>query len=256
MAALQRSTSVTSGGFWPHWKDNKLFSLLLAILLVYIIVWLSQKIENEGFSEQMAPSLSVTATGDAVLETNLATVDLGVTTNDVTANKSQDANTEKSNSLIAKLKEMGIDDRDIKTSNYSIYPQYDYTLSPPVVVGFETNQTVTVRIRNKDLVGPILSAAGDLGATNVGNVRYEADDTTNAEAVARAEAIENAHEQAEQIAKSLGVSLGDIVSYSESFGSPVFYSYRGEALGGDGGVNIPEGESEVNVTVYVNYAIR
>lgn len=256
MPTPQRSSA--AGGFWPHWHDNKLFALLLAILLAYGIVWMAGMIRTQGYAKQMAPSISVTATGEAVLETDLATVDLGVTSSGATGDAAQDANTEKVNALIAKLKEMGVEDRDLQTTNYSIYPQYDYNVSPPTVVGYEATQTVTARIRNKDMVGAILAAAGDLGATNVGNVRYDADDSSSAEAEARAEAIARAHEQAQQIADSLGVQLVDVVSYSESFGEPPYYPYPAADSAGRGGGSpvIEEGEPEVMVTIYVNYAVR
>lgn len=251
----QRSSA--PGGFWPHWHDNKLFALLLAILLAYAIVWMAGMIRTQGHVKQMAPSISVTATGDAVLETDLATVDLGVTSAGATGDAAQDANTEKVNALLTKLKELGIEERDLQTTNYSIYPQYDYNVSPPAVVGYEATQTVTARIRNKDMVGSILATAGDLGATNVGNVRYEADDSSDAEATARAEAIAKAHRQAEEIAESLGVQLADVISYSESFGQPPYpYAMADEGRGGAGVPVIEEGEPEVSVTIYVNYAVR
>ncbi len=257
MPIPQRASA--AAGFWPQWRENKLFALLLSILLVYTIVWMSGMIRRQGFSEQMAPSISVTASGQAVLVTDLATVDLGVTTNGATADVAQDANTQKVNTLLAKLKEFGIAERDLQTTNYSIYPQYNYDASPAVIASFDATQTITVRIRNKDMVGTILAAAGDLGATNVGNVRYEADDSSVAESAARAEAIDKAHLQAAEIARSLGVQLGDVVAYSESFGSvPQPYQYASDfgGRGGGGSPIIEEGENEVSVTVYVNYAVR
>jgi hypothetical protein len=238
-----------------------LFVVLLGILMAYLIVFLGAKIRetmfvstNVGFADRPAPSISVTATATTTLASDIATIDLGITNSALTASVAQDDNTTKVNAMLAGLRELGVEDKDIKTSTYTVYPQYDYNQSPAVVVGYEASQSVTVRIRNKDLVNSVLEKAGDLGATNIGSLRYEADDKTLAEAEAREKAISRAYEQGLTIADAMGARLGDVVSYAES-DNPSYYGYAYDSAG-SATPDIQPGEEEVVMTVYIDFAIE
>lgn len=262
MAAAPKSRqSSGSVSIWPSWKDNRGFALLLGILMAYSIVFLGAKIRETmytssqvGVADRPAPSISVTATATTTVASDIATVDLGVTNSASSAATAQDDNTVRVNAMIAGLRELGVEDKDMKTSAYTVYPQYDYNQSPAVVVGYEASQTVTVRIRNKDLVNSVIEKAGDLGATNIGSLRYEADDKTVAEAEARKEAIGRAYEQALSIADAMGARLGDVVSYAES-DNPSYYGYAYD-VGGGATPDIQPGEEEVVMTVYIDYALE
>jgi uncharacterized protein YggE len=262
MATVPKTRSASDGvSLWPSWKDNRGFALLLGILMAYGIVFLGAKIRetmfistNVGFADRPAPSISVTATATTTVASDIATIDLGITNAASSPSVAQDDNTAKVNAMIAGLRELGVEDRDMKTSAYTVYPQYDYNQSPAVVVGYEASQTVTVRIREKDLVNSVIAKAGDLGATNIGSLRYEADDKTVAEAEARKEAIGRAYEQALSIADAMGANLGDVVSYAES-DNPSYYGYAYDAASG-GTPDIQPGEEDVVMTVYVDYALE
>ena len=255
-------TRSSSAGIWPSWEGNKIYAVLLGILMVYLIVFLGAQIRQtmlagsrEGYADRPAPSISVTATATATVATDIATVDLGITNAAATAAQAQDENTTKMNVIIAGIRELGIEDKDMQTSSYNIYPQYDYNQSPPAVVGYEASQTLTVKIRNKDLATTVVEKAGDLGATNIGSLRFEADDPTLAEAEARTEAITRAREQAVTIAQAMGARLGRVVSYAES-DSPGYYGYSLDARGGAGAPDLQPGEEEVIMTVYIDYALQ
>jgi len=239
-----------------------MFVVLLGILMAYAIVFLGAKIRetmfvstNVGFADRPAPSISVTATATTTAASDIATIDLGIVNTAPSASAAQDDNTAKVNAMIAGLREIGVVERDMKTSTYTVYPQYDYNLSPAAVVSYEASQTVTVRIREKDLVNSVIEKAGDLGATNIGSLRYEADDKTAAEAEAREKAIGRAYEQAFTIADAMGARLGQVVSYAES-DNPSYYGYAYEAHGGASTPDIQPGEEEVVMTVYIDYAIQ
>lgn len=264
MAIPSSSRSKSSGGFWPHWHENKLFALLLAILLVYGIVFLGVKIRQTlfetryvGVGVRQPSTISVSATESMSVTPDLATVDLGVTTSGASANAAQDANTEKTNALLAGLQELGIESKDLKTSYYTVYPQYDYNRSPAVVVGYEASQTITVRVRNRDLVSSVLEKAGNLGATAISSLRFEVDDEDSVKALVREKAIAKAYEQALSVADTMGARIGGVVSYSETSGSdvPVYYdSYR--AVGGGSAPDIAQGENEIEMTVYIDFSLQ
>lgn len=250
---------------WPSWKENRGFALLLGIIMAYSIVFLGAKIRetmlstaNIGVADQPAPIISVTTTATASVASDLATVDLGITNTASSAGAAQATNTEKMNAMIAGMKELGIEAKDLKTSSYNVNPQYDYNKSPAVVVGYEASQTLTVTMRDQDLVNSVVAKAGDLGATNIGSLRYTVEDRSIAEAKARADAIAKAYEQSLAIADSMGARLGRVVNYSEmnTPNYPIPYYAMAESTTNAPRPDIQPGQEEITMTVYITYAIK
>lgn len=244
-----------------------MFTVLLAILLVYLIVFTYEKImlttrevATAGYSDQMAPTISVSGSGEAYGSPDLRKVDLTVTAAGATANAAQDAHSAKVTTLLTSLEALAIANDDIKTTNYSVYPTYDYDQSPAVIRGYETSQTVTVTMRDELLVSSVLQVAGDNGVTYIGDVQLTIEDTSALEAEARQEALSEAYEQASAIAAAMGATLGKPVSYYESTsgGYPMYYGKESYALADSAmsAPTIPEGENEVSMTVNVTYAIE
>lgn len=242
-----------------------MFTVLLGILLAYIIVWLGTEIRltlretsKVGFENLAAPTITVNAEGEATAVPDVATVDLGVTNVASTAAGAQDANTQKMNGLISGLRELGLAETDVKTSVYSIHPRYDYDVSPAVVSGYEASQTLTVKIRDNDLVDQVLAKAGDLGATTIGSLYFEIDDDTAVAAEAREKAIARAYVQAQDIADAMDARLGPVVNYYESQDSdvPMYARYLAdEAMNAGAAPDIQEGENEVSISVSITYAL-
>ncbi len=255
-----------SSSFWPQWDDQPVFVVLLTLLLLSGVFLLAaeackafQESRRVGMSEQMSPSISVSAEGTAVAQNDIATVDMGVTKNAASAADAQSTAIEHMNALTSAMKELGIAPEDLQTSSYDVYPQYDYDQSPAVITGYEASQTLTVKIRQNELVNTVLGKAAELGATNISGLRFETDDDTDALNEARKEAIAKARAQAEATAEAMGVTLGDILSYSESTGNSYpMYRSLGEVTTMDQGLvpDIQMGENEVQINVYVNYGVK
>ncbi|MDZ4227187.1 MAG: SIMPL domain-containing protein [Patescibacteria group bacterium] len=187
----------------------------------------------------------------------------------------QDAATEKSNAVIAYLKGEGIEEKDIKTTDYNVYPQYDYTRSacsevgycPPgrqELRGFEVSQTLSVKVRDTEKAGGLLSGVGSRGASQVSGLSFTIDDEDALKAEARGKAIDDAQAKAKELAGQLGVSLVRVVGFYENEGGyPVPYAY---GTGGDmmavrtesakAAPDIPVGENKIVSNVSVTYEIR
>lgn len=253
-----------AGGCWPTWSDNKLFTTLLAVVLLSVIAFTvtaaSKNVRESrsvGFSDLAAPTIQVSASGEASTVPDIAMVDIAISVTAATADAAQDENATKMNALLAAIKALGIEERDL-TSSYAIYPQYDYDVSPAVISGYQAEHTVAVKIRQSDLVSTVLQTAGDMGATSISSLRYEIDDDTAVTAEAREEAIEKAREQAETIASAMGVRLGGIASYSESSSSsgPTYYGSAREMMADAAPApDVQAGENEVEISVNITYAI-
>jgi uncharacterized protein YggE len=129
-----------------------------------------------------------------------------------------------------------------------------------VLTGYEVSQTISVKIRKIDDAGKILVGVGDKGATNISGVSFSVDKKEAIEADARAKAIQDAEEKAKVLAKSLGVKLTRIVSFSESGGGPAYY--RGDMMeasmfkSADVAPSIPTGENKFTSNVNIVYEIQ
>lgn len=234
----------------------------LALAAVAYVVLLARNAYKEyqyiGRPEAARDTIAISAEGKVTARPDVATVSIGVQTEKKTVSEAQNENTSRMNAIVDRLKAMGIAAEDIKTSSYSIWPQYDYVNGRQVDRGFMVSQSVEVKIRNLDLTGKVLGAAGELGANQVGGVNFTIDDPEALRQQARLEALEKAKEKARALAQAAGVKLGKVVGFSESpsYDGPVLYKAYGEGYGGGGAAPAVEpGSQDVVVNVSVTYEI-
>ena len=178
------------------------------------------------------------------------------------------------NDIIAYLKGAGVEEKDIKTTDYSVYPQYDYTqsvcregLCPPgrqVLRGFQVSQTLTIKVRDTEKAGELLAGVGSEGASQVSGLSFTIDDEDALQAEARNMAIEDARKKASELAKQLNVKLVRIVGFSENGGGyPAPYAYGRGGVAMDASMEtkaiapeLPVGENKIVSNISVTYEIR
>lgn len=218
-------------------------------------------------------TISVSGEGEVFAVPDIATYSVTVRETAKQVKDAQDAASKKGNDIIAYLKEQGIDEKDIKTADYSVNPQYEYTQTecpaggycPPgkqILMGFEVRQTLTVKVRDTKKAGDLLSGVGSRGASEVSGLTFEIDDEDKLKAEARDKAIKQAQEKAEVLARSLGVSLVRVVGFFENEG-PVYpiYGMGGAERAMDASFKsappeIPAGENKIVSNVSVTYEIK
>jgi len=248
-------------------KHLGIFILLLAVFALCIISLLRDRIVNPNLDQ-----VTITAEGRAFAKPDIAQVVLGVTTpRKATAAEALKDNSTKVNAVIAKIKAAGVEDKDIKTTSFSLSPSYDYIQASGrnEIKGYEVNQSVTIKIRNLDKIGSIIEQATSVGANQVGGINFTIDDQENIKAIARAEAVTKAKAKAKEMEKLTGIDLGKIVSvYEDAYvPGPVYandYAMKtAESFVGMGGSVaapiVPEtqlGENEVKVSVTLVYRVR
>ncbi len=240
-------------------------TLFILILSVFFAVGIVNKIE-EGKYIGEEYTIRVSDFGEVSLKPDLAQVSFSVVTEAKTVEKAMEENSGKMNAIIEAMKEEGIEEKDLKTVNFGIYPRYEWhERIPPnpgrrVLAGYEVRQTLQVKMRDMGRIGEIIELAVDKGANQVGNISFRVDDKDEFKKQAREEAIEKAKKKAKELAKELGVNLGEIVRFSESDSLPSYY--RGELMtdiAGKGGEEAPQietGENDIRVTVSITYRIR
>lgn len=185
----------------------------------------------------------------------------------------QQENTQKINRAIALLKNVGVDDKDIKTASYNLQPRYQYfscpisknstakPCPPPEIVGYAISQTVSVKIRDFEKIGEILSGIVQSGVNSVSQLSFTIDDPDSLENEARNEAIIKAIAKAESMAEAGGFKLGRLLSISEGGFYPRYAFEKVSSLGlsMDDGAEQPQiepGSQEVSVNVTLTYEIK
>src|SRR3989339_197308 len=190
---------------------------------------------------------------------DIAKVDVGSSSDAYSVAEAQVKNTAIMNGIIAAVKKLGIDEKDIKTKNYNIYPKYDWQNGKNNIVGYTVTQALGLKIRDTKKTSDVLKVAGESGANQIGSLTFEIDDPEQLKAEARTEAIKNAKEKAEALVDSLGVKLGRVISFSESSGGGMVYEGYGLSKGMDTlsapAPEIQSGENEIRSNVTVLYEI-
>lgn len=217
--------------------------------------------------------ITVSGKGEVFAVPDIATFTFSSSEDAKTVKDAQDKVTQKINTALNTLKkDYGIEDKDIKTVDYSVYPKYEYVGAPCYqfscppskqnLVGYTVSQTISVKVRKVTDAGNILGAMGEVGVTNISGLNFTIDDEDVLTREARQEAIKDAQSKADALSRDLGVSIVRIVSFSESGNYPIYYSKSYDVAmveGGRGGAPTPEvpvGENKITSNVTITYEIR
>jgi uncharacterized protein YggE len=200
----------------------------------------------------------VFAGGDATVskKPDLAFLTVGVESLKPTAAAAQSDLASKAAKLIAKAKSLGIADKDINTSGYSVNPNYSGSNS--TIDGYRASEQISLKWHNVDTVGAALDAMVQQGGATSVYVGFGLASPKVAQAEARALAVADAKSKAQAMADAAGVKLGQLMRVTDlSYGGPVNYgSFGMEAKAVAGApTQIPVGQLEVSVTVEVDFAI-
>lgn len=169
--------------------------------------------------EAPRPTLSVDGQGTGTAEPDMATVTIGVTTQGKDAAKAQNDNAWVSNQIQTAIRGLGIAEKDIQTRNYSFYPNYNTDKDHRnEVTGYTVNNSVIVVVRDIKLTGKVIDAALSNGANEINSLDFSASDTRAVRKVALLNAVQDARDKADVIAKGLGKRIVGIQNVSESTG--------------------------------------
>jgi len=236
-----------------------LFIIIMLIMVISGIMTFLGKSRHYKNSNTNSNLIYFSGEGKVYTKPDVAFVDFSVVTQGVRINDVQDANSKKMNKVIIFLKSSGVEEKDIKTTNYSLYPQYTYkNYKIPQITGYQINQTVGIKIRDIDKVGEILQGVVEVGINKVNSLYFGVENDEELKEQAREMAIKDAKEKAEKLASQIGVNLGKIVGFSESTDGYPAPRYKGELGIGGGGEspNIEAGENEITVSVTLTYEIE
>jgi uncharacterized protein YggE len=147
-----------------------------------------------------------------------AVINLGVSSTKTTVKAAQDEVNQIINTLQDSLFQLNIEKKNVKTQNYSLYPSYDYTTGTQRITGYSVNSTLEVTVTDFSLLNQIIDLATNGGINQISNINFTLSDTKTAElkTQARQIAIEQAKNNAQDLAKLTGINLGQIINVTEN----------------------------------------
>ena len=206
-------------------------------------------------------TLNVNGVGQIYLSPDIAYIYIGVHSESQTASDAVTSNKTQTGAVIDAIKNAGVEKKDIRTTNFSIYPSQQYGPDgKPTGTTYMVDNTVYVTVRNLDTLGSLLDDAVSAGANSINSIQFDLADKTQALKDARAKAMEDAKTQAQELAGAAGVSLGNIQTVSFYDNSPVpMFSGKGGgggAMAADSSVPIQPGQLSISVSVNMVYEIK
>ena len=238
---------------------TKYLSFAILAVLALVLSACGPTTINQAAPETVR-KLSVSGLGVVYLTPDIVYINIGVNTQRENAAEAVEINKEQTSAVIQAIKDFGVDAKDIRTTNFSIWsnPQYD-EFGQVKGSNYSVDNTVNVTVRDLDKLGDLLDAAIQAGANSIYSIQFDVEDKTEATKQARAQAVEDAKLEAQELADAAGISLVQIedINYFESSPTPYF-----EGKGGGGGgaassaVPIQPGQLAISVTVNVTYSIK
>ncbi len=251
--------------------------VLLSVFLLVKVISDLRRMPNIGKEVYPQSTIMVTGEGEVFAKPDVASFSLSVVETSPTVAQAQEKAETKINKAIAVIKEAGVEDKDITTTSYNVYPKYEWEQTycvamvgvrcpegKNVLKGYEVSQTITVKVRETEKAGDLVTKVGAVGVSNISGVEFTIDDRDKFVAEARAKAIAEAKAKAKVLAKDLGVRLGKLMYYNEEGNYPVYYD---KAMGMGGAemsaqavaparASLPSGETTITSRISITYEIK
>lgn len=247
--------------------------VLLALFLLAATLVKMKEYRFVGSGLNATNTITVSGTGKIDRSPDTAKISFTVSDEQKDLKVAQDNVSKKIDTVTKALKELGVEEKYIKTDSYTSYPQYDYvntircittpcpSNNTPVLRGYQVSHAITVNVKALDSVSSVLGALGDAGVTNISGPNFGFEDDKAVVREARDMAIEDARTEAEKLAHSLGVHLVRIVSFSDNNGGgyPV-PMYARDAMSSQkvsgAAPTLPIGDQNITSNVTVVYEIQ
>ncbi len=209
-------------------------------------------------------TFDVTGEGEVTAVPDRAKVNVGIQTSEGTVQAAQDKGNQIINSITRDVQGLGIDKADIKTVNYSLYPNYDFRTGDQKITGYALNVSLQVTVKDFTKINQVVDTATKNGANQVGGVTFTLSDEKQKEleTQTREIAITRAKEKAGDLSRLAGVRLGKIINVTENnnsnFPGPLMYAKQDAAMGGAENrvaapTNVEPGSNTYTMTVTLSY---
>ena len=256
-------------------KNTKWMRLLAVVVIITALVAacgpLQQaQTENSGKkgetvgSSQAIRTLTIGGNGTVTLVPDIARINVGVNSKAKEVTEAVNQNNKQALAITEALKKKGVEEKDIQTANFNVYPmqQYDHTTNEVIGVTYSVDNTLYITVRDLKTLSAVLDAAIKAGANQINGINFDIDDRQVAQAQARDLALKDAEAKAKSVAETMGVSLDEVVTINVTNSSyvqpyPMYGMGGGEAKQAmDSSVPISAGQIVVTYEVTLTYSIK
>ncbi len=243
-----------------------ILKLVVIVVLVLVALRFIPAIPVTSTVTQKQDFFTVSGEGKVTVVPDTAIIEVGITSNQPSVKDAQNQANKVIADITTSLKDLGIAEGDIKTSNYSVYPQYDYRDGgqPNKIIGYQVNANLSIKVRDLSKANQAIDTATSKGANTIGGINLTVDEKKQKELLqeARKLAVDEAKTKADGLAKAAGISLGRIVNVQEA-GTPVppiMFGRNEKAVGmggaADATTQIQPGSTDITSTVTLYYETR
>ena len=240
---------------------KKTIFIIGTLLIGAVLLSACGQIEAQGVTSTSERYIRVSGSGEVAVVPDIAYINIGVHSEAEDVTSALEANNTQAAELTEALKAEGIEEKDIQTANFNVYPQTRYdNMGQPVGTSYVVDNTVYVTVRDLANLGKMLDTAISAGANNIYGISFDIADKETVLAQARELAIKDAEAKAQSVAEVAGVTLGQILSIDVS--TPTYTQpYFGYGMGGgtsrvETSVPVSAGQIVVSYTATLNYAIE
>ncbi len=247
-------------------KSSTMTNIFLAGMFVMMayLVFSSRDVTINSNTMADNNTIAVDGTAKTFVKPDTASVSFNITKKAPTTDTAMNSVNKRMAELIGQLNKIGVAKKDIKTTNYSVYPEYSYNNGKQNFEGYRVSNSVKVIIRDLKRSSDVLALVNTAGVDNLSQLVFYVDDVDSIKEQLRTEAINDAKDKAKKIAKDLGVKLGSVVRFDE-FGDNEEsepYAMADKAFGvarasADAvAATVSPGQNQFNKTVTLIYQIK
>ena len=243
-------------------KNKEILSIVLAVAAIILALVAIAKPTELRVNDEQSAQITVDGEAERFVTPDTASISFTLTRKSLSLEDARTSVDERVAAILDTVKEDGIKESDVKTTNFSVRPEYDYRSGRQIFNGYRVSQTLELTIREIDTASVVVGKVGQLQVDNVSSLNFYVEDDKEIRAELREEAIKDAKQKAKALARDLGVELKEIISFSEG-GGDTFYPqpvFRGiafeEAESADfAPASLPTGENEYSSNVSITYSI-
>ena len=238
-------------------RINKLFLMASVIAAGFLLSACAEtQSESTPTSTPTPSNITVSGSGKVYLTPDIATISIGIHTEDESATRAVDDNNAQVLKVTQVLNNMDVEENDIQTSNFNISAQLKYNeRGDQEETYYIVDNTVFATVRDLDQLGEIMGAVVEAGANSIFGIQFDVEDKTEALSRARRAAVKDAQIKAEELAQAAGVTLGEVLSINESGGIPVpVFEGAGDSAVNGGSDQVPVSIGQLSLTVDVSIA--
>ena len=234
------------------------FLTLLSLVFAMAIAGCGDDTITVAPSQQWPEGIQVVGVGSTFGKPDVALLSMGVSVEEASVKEAKAEAAAAMQKVLDSLKVNSVAEEDIQTQSFTIQPQYNYTDGKQVLRGYLVTNMASAKVRNMDAVGEIIDDAADAGGDllRINSITFTIDDPKELQSQARIEAMKDARDRAEILAKEGEVKLGKPISISDTVYSTNPSAYDSEAVKGGETTPVEPGLLKVTVTVTVVYTIE